>query len=162
MSVNSYMSDFQFVGSTIKSFHLENQFIDFDEKAELDRVVDVSYEVKYISPEKTSKETDYPMLGIIVLYTTMTIGGDNSCPCRQEDGLKLSLTLEGCFKTKTLNRDEFKEMLELNGCATLYSIARAIIISITSQTFSDGPCVLPMINVYNMVDQQDEEQDHKD
>ena len=43
--------------------------------------------------------------------------------------------------------DLFKEMLQLNGVTSLYSIARGFIQSTTSQTLAVGNVLLPMFNV---------------
>ena len=39
----------------------------------------------------------------------------------------------------------------------LYSITRSIVMSITSQTFSGGSIVLPMINVFKLSDELKQE-----
>lgn len=159
MGINNYLSDFQFVGSTVKDLFFKNDFISYAETDELERTIDVSYEVEDIID---SPEHEHLIMGILLLHVKVKIQGDNSSSQKKKNDLDLSITLEGCFHSNTLEEEKFKEMLEINGCATLYSIARSIIISITSQSFANGPCILPMINVYNMVDQQAEDEEESE
>ena len=44
--------------------------------------------------------------------------------------------------------------MELNGCATLYSIARSFLMSTTSQVFSNGAVILPMINFFDFKNEE--------
>ena len=62
-----------------------------------------------------------------------------------------SLKNEGNFigSKKKLSASKFREMLEINGTATLSQISRAYLTSVTSLS-GIPPINLPMINVYAM------------
>ena len=58
------------------------------------------------------------------------------------------VVLEGVFKASAeLDDDKFMELLNINGGASLFSIARSKIEVLSSITYSEGKVLLPMINV---------------
>ena len=58
------------------------------------------------------------------------------------------MSIEGCFNASSeFGEENFKNMLELNGIASLYSIARGFVQSTSSQTLLAGSVLLPLINV---------------
>ena len=79
---------------------------------------------------------------------------------RENKNRKLSITLsiEGGFVAPLeVPEDEMKELLSLNGCATLYAIARAQIVTITSQSLSGGQLILPMTNFFKLKEAKGEQ-----
>lgn len=63
-----------------------------------------------------------------------------------EDTIKF--VIEGEFSSdKSIDDDKFMELLNINGGAALYSIARSKIESISSIVYSEGKVLLPMINI---------------
>lgn len=63
-----------------------------------------------------------------------------------EDTIKF--VIEGVFSSdKSVDDNKFLELLNLNGGAALYSIARSKIESVSSIIYSDGKVLLPMINI---------------
>ena len=58
------------------------------------------------------------------------------------------IVIEGIFKSPAEISDaEFLKLLNINGGAALYSIARSKIETISSLTYSEGKIMLPMINM---------------
>lgn len=58
------------------------------------------------------------------------------------------LVLEGAFSSPvSLSDDEFMGLLNVNGGAALYSIARAKIEAISGLTYTEGKILLPMVNI---------------
>ena len=58
------------------------------------------------------------------------------------------VVIEGVFKASNEITDEkFMELLNVNGGAALFSIARSKIEVLSSITYSEGKIVLPMINI---------------
>lgn len=67
-------------------------------------------------------------------------------PDSNEDTIKF--VIEGEFSSdKSIDDDKFMELLNINGGAALYSIARSKIESISSIVYSEGKVLLPMINI---------------
>lgn len=145
MDINNSIAAIQFVGSSVKSIVLHNDFIILNETQELNRSVNVDYEIDEISENIDEDDSVY---GTITLFVNIEISDGKS-------RLTIEMDLQGCFvASKDLNREEFKNMLSVNGCATLYSIARSIIISMTSQSLAQGSVILPMINAFKLKEEK--------
>lgn len=77
----------------------------------------------------------------------------------KNEHLALSLELEGLFGATEMEQEAFEEMLASNGIATLYSIARAIVSSLSSQVCVGNHIILPMISLYKMLEHDQREQE---
>lgn len=130
-------SPFVFAGSKIKKLNYTNPFINLPKDARYS--VDVDYTVD------EAKKDDYGHRGIITLYIVMKIK-------HKKNTSTLRLEIEGCFDLAddSIPDDSFEHMLQLNGTTMLYSIARSIIQTITSQSYLNGSVALPMINVISL------------
>lgn len=134
---NQYLSNFQYVGSSIKTFKLKNDFIVLtnDEKAK--KKLDISHSIVSIG----TIEDGEVLSGVILLNIKVNI-------LESKKKYNVDLSIEGCFNAPSqIGEDEFKEMLQVNGITSLYSIARGFIQSTTSQTLLGGSVILPMFNV---------------
>jgi len=138
-------SQFVFVGSKIKKLTFTNPFINLPANAKY------TVEVDYSVDSFTKDENGYR--GIITLNVKMKIRHKRNIS-------SLSIDLEGCFDLSddSIADDIFEKMLQLNGVTMLYSIARSIIQSITSQSFLDGSVALPMINVVSLYDSKKQDE----
>ena len=59
-----------------------------------------------------------------------------------------NLVIEGIFSSASdLSDEEFLELLNVNGGAALYSIARAKLEAFSSLTYAEGKILLPMVNI---------------
>ncbi len=144
MNIETIQSNFQFIGNTIRELNIHNDFVNLP-KEDAKREFDVSYDIESITIE------DNEAWGIINLYVNCSVTSTTTDDDDKPDEYEISLVLNGCFKDDITNEDKFKEMLEINGCAVLYSIARSIITSVSSLTLFDGSITLPMINVFEMI-----------
>ena len=129
------IAKFQMLGSRIVSLNVRNNSLSSS-------VIGLGKKNLELSHEIISCENHEDIfLGIIHLNVGVKI---------KQDKLQytLKLVLEGGFSApQEMGEAMFRKMLSLNGIASLYGIARAHICSISSQSFTDGSLVLPMIDV---------------
>ncbi len=131
-NIEKYMSDMQFIGSSIKSLEINNDFVVFPEKS--NKMFDVIYE--RISIDKRDERKN----GIIRLDVKVQLSED-------ERNCNVHLIIEGCFNISSdVSDDDFEKILAINGRALLYSVSRAYITTISSIAFANGSIVLPMMN----------------
>ena len=134
---------FQIIGTRIVKLDIENDFVMVNLQDEnILKEIDVSYEVSAISPVEDEPEC---LTGNIMMYIHLRISDKESQMC-----LKVTLVMEGCFVLADLDEVRMKEMLAVNGTASMYSIARGIVSSVTSQVCMNGTVLLPMINVFQL------------
>lgn len=134
MNTEKVESCFQMIGARVVDYKLHNDFVSIDgnEKKKLDMTHTIS---------QIGKNSDDCVLGIMQLTLKIQLW-------KGKEKLKIDLTIEGCFKApEDMADDEFEKMLNVNGTAALYSIARSFVLSNTSQVLLDGKVILPMVNV---------------
>ena len=146
MKTENIQADFQLVGHRILKLDLVNNFLSLENNEDLEREYELDYDIK------DTNKTEKSIIGVIVLSV--------SCRVHDESGkeIRVDMAIEGCFYSQSLVSDEatFHEMLSINGSASLYSIARATIVSLTSQALYGGEVLLPMINTYKLKLQKEE------
>ncbi len=136
MDATPYLSEFQFLGSSVKNLRIKNDLGMLASEIKYKRKIDISHKIVNVE-----KENDESLLGIIELYIKINVSD-------KKEKYLLDLTIEGFFTaTNDLGEADFRMMLGANGITTLYSIARAFIISTSSQTLAHGDITLPMFNV---------------
>lgn len=142
MNIENSKSKFLFIGNTIRKFTINNNIINFHNPYDYDKTFDVEYKIDRIY----EKEGDWT--GILRLFISVCAQHKEE----EEKNAMLHLVTEGYFSSnkQQTEKEEFEKMLALNGCATLYSISRAIIMTTSSQTFNFGDIVLPMVNVIKL------------
>jgi len=87
---------------------------------------------------------DERKIGKLLLQVDLSIKNEEG----EDEEDTISLVLEGAFSCdKNVEDDRFLELLNINGGAALYSIARAKIECISSMIYSEGKIILPMINM---------------
>ena len=65
--------------------------------------------------------------------------------------------IEGVFSShENISDDEFMDLLNINGGAALYSIARAKIETVSGLTYADGKILLPMVNIIQYFQERSE------
>lgn len=133
---NNYFSEFKIIGSTVKSIKIKNDFLSLNNNNDMKRTIDISHLVgntELIDDGKT-------FFGTIILNIKVKIS-------QKKKKYDLDMSIEGCFKAPIeIGEDTFKDMLEVNGIASLYSIARGFVQSTSSQTLLSGSVLLPLIN----------------
>lgn len=134
---NKFLSDFQIIGSTIKSVKIKNDFLSLSNNNNMKRKIDISHLLGDIDLIEDGQFYS----GTIILNIKVNIS-------QNKNKYNVDISIEGCFNAPSeIGEETFKSMLELNGIASLYSIARAFVQSTTSQTLLAGSVLLPMINV---------------
>ncbi|HUM84641.1 MAG TPA: hypothetical protein PLN48_12850 [Lachnospiraceae bacterium] len=137
MDTRKIESDFQMLCTSVTALDIKNDFISYDERdTAIDKKIDVSYKIIAIQNQEQMERK----IGILDLHTNIICKG-------AEQKLTMQYVLRGFFTVPLdFDEDAFKKMLAMNGVVSLYSMARASISSITSQTFSIGTVILPMVN----------------
>ena len=141
MNTEKAKANLQMVGSRIVSLNIKNMFVFMANTDEnINRKIDVSYTVDdpFAHPAGQGEYMCTVRLNIAVEI--------------EYENKKATITLvtEGAFVSEENNKDTLKEMSSINGAAALYSIARGIIASITSQMCEGGGVLIPMLNIYEM------------
>lgn len=138
MKTDKIMADFQFLNNKVIEFSIENSLLNIK-----DKVIKVDFDMDYDIVSCNEVEDGY--LGVVD-FIVNSIG-----KIEESESFKIHLKMRGNFIgfKRNLNMDKFKEMLEVNGAATLSQISRAYITSTTS--LSGMPSInLPMVNIYAM------------
>ncbi len=139
MDIQNCISDFQLIGTKTNSITLKNTFLQLPPLERLKLQYEVEYEIIDLQKD------DSAWIGILNLSVKASARENKS------NKLSIALSVEGGFAAPIeTSEDEMKELLSLNGCATLYSIVRAQIVSITSQSLSGGQLILPMTNFFKL------------
>ncbi|MDF2952298.1 MAG: hypothetical protein K0S18_1881 [Anaerocolumna sp.] len=145
MKINDALANIQPLGISIRKMDFTNNFVVFKDDDGVTKQLDVRYNID----EMTCEDEENALMGTLSLFVDITIKND------KEEQMDIHLHLQGGFisnkvECKEVNIENFKNMLEVNGCAALYSIARSIIISLTSQACVGDTIILPMINIFKM------------
>lgn len=147
MNAKDIKSSFQLIGTSVTKLNISNSFICVPNEEKIEKTIDVSYEVNDIS-EMTDKEEGY--VGTVTLYVKAVL-------CYDEHNMDIDLAIQGGFSLihEKGNRNDMIEMLSLNGCTALYSIARGLVTSISSQVCINSTVTLPMINIFRLRDKDE-------
>ena len=136
MDVKLPFADLQMLGTSIRTLTFRNPFIGIDDNGDYKRRVDLSHTITEIE----EREPQSLVGGVILeIKATVSLG---------KEKLSIALCIEGGFQCENANREDFEKLLNINGVAALYSIARSIILSLSAQSLAYGNVLLPMINVY--------------
>jgi len=138
MDGKKIIADFQFLNNKVLEFFMQNNLLSIKNKPiKID--FDADYEVI------NCEEADQRYNGTIDFIVDL-IGN-----VEEEEVFKIHLKMRGNFvgSKDNLSIDRFKQMLEINGIATLSQISRAYITSVTSLS-GILTINLPMINIYAM------------
>lgn len=148
MNINEIKADLQIIGSKIERLNIENSFVYIDlVDSDIKREIGASYK---ISKPYILDDEDETIAANLMLTVNLEISDGTY-------SAKVDMDLEGCFVLEN-SKDEkaLLDMLPVNGCAALYSIARGIISSVTSHMCVNGTIIIPMINAYEFVEKTDE------
>ena len=145
MNTKNVEASFQLVSTFVSELSVKNSFFSYDERIPGDKKIDVAYSIPREPITKDGKIVGTLSLQIRVMSKI------------EEDLLHLELVLNGCFTDEGSDAEAFKNLLRLNGCVALYSIARATVNSVSSQLFSVGNIVLPMVNFIKFRQMEEDE-----
>lgn len=133
------VSSFIIIGSRITHLDFDSSIFIFDDK-DFDKTVGYQIETKNVGT------TDNARYGEVVLNIEVHLDGKEAA---QDHNAVIHLTIEGGFQApEEMNEEDFISMLQINGSAALYSIARSYLVSVTSQSFVQGNILLPLVNFF--------------
>lgn len=145
MNANEYASSFQFLGSRIIEFSIKNSYYSFNLDSSVNKAI--NFEKNIVDISKNEEE----LFGIVNIYINVSVSNSNEETDNQNEQCDIKLSMEGCFKAPVkMPEEEFKEMLETSGAASLYSIARGFIISTTAQSSLGGQVIIPLLNFFEI------------
>ncbi|MCL4408336.1 MAG: hypothetical protein M1542_08270 [Thermotogae bacterium] len=102
-----------------------------------DKMVDFSVQ---FTPEIQINELESKLDGIVQLRISVEGKVEN------KNLVNASVNIFGKFSSSDLGKDKFDQYCRLSGVATLFQIARAVVISFTSQT-GNTPIIIPLTNI---------------
>ncbi len=149
MNLNQVASELTFVGSTIKSFKIDNNIVNL-----LNTKNSISMSLNLEKIEEVHHEDYIEQKGYLLLKLIVNVKDeeDKNLKC------KLTTTIEGCFSSKMSDKERFEKMLYINGGTTLYSIARAQILNFSANVFANGKILLPLINMIEFMQESEKKQ----
>ncbi len=139
MDSKKVLADFQLAGNRVSGFSLETKSLDTRSNP-----VDLNYDIDYNILEISENEEKY--VGLLEIAIKVKAKIKNSIL------FKISLKMEGFFvgNPKKMSMEHFKDMLELNGIATLSHLSRSYLISVSSLSGLNPPVKFPMVNVHKL------------
>lgn len=136
MDCNKITADLVFVASSIHSIDVKTNRICIQDETSRQFGIDLKY-----SQPLLQEDGKYAKL---LLQVDVLVG-------KEDEGVKqdsFRVIIEGLFKVSPEYDDAaFLELLNINGGAALYSIARSKIEVLSGITYVEGKIVLPMINM---------------
>ena len=134
MESNRIATGIKLVGTTIKEISVENNIVNVQKEAKRSFGLNIN--------EPSFENIDEG------LFSQMAIDFEVEIEQAEDRNFKLELSLEGAFLSeKNTEKEDFKQLVIINGAAALISIARGKIESITSNIFDSGKVVIPFVNV---------------
>lgn len=134
MELNRIATGIKLVGTTIKEISVENNIVNVQKEAKRSFGLNIN--------EPSFENIDEG------LFSQMAIDFEVEIEQTEDRNFKLELSLEGAFLSeKNTEKEDFKQLVIINGAAALISIARGKIESITSNIFDSGKVVIPFVNV---------------
>lgn len=134
MDLDNIVADLNFVSSMIHNIEADCHIKKIEDVAQRRFGIDFKCDKPI--------ENDKAKIGNLLLIVEVIIN-DN-----KENTDHIKFTVEGKFSSSnSLSDEEFLTLLNINGAAALYSIARAKFEVISGLIYPDGKFVLPMINI---------------
>ena len=135
IDLDKITAELTFLGSTIKKLDVETHRQRIDEMTKKE----FALSLKYSQPQIV----DEHKIGQLLLQISVSVKSEAVEP---DD--KFVLVLEGTFMAdKDIEEEKFLSLLNINGGAALYSIARTKLEIISTSSYMDGKILLPMINM---------------
>ena len=143
MDLNNVVAKLNFISSSVKVLKVECQMTGIDETSKIECAMDIKYSKPTIrGGMKIGK------LLMIVNVSVKPEGADSS-------GDTIEMDVEGLFSSSEDTSDEeFLYLINVNGGAALYSIARSKLEIVSSLVYDKGKIVLPMINMIQFFEER--------
>lgn len=136
MNFNKIISDLNFQGCTIRELKIVNNIVSLS--SDVVRKIGLDIVPSEISMNQEKKYGKLLMKIVVELEENL------------KNVANIELVIEGAFSTSSsVDEKTFKELILINGAASLYSIARSKIENISASTFLEGKIIIPMINIYD-------------
>lgn len=148
MNIDKIVADFQFLNSRVIEFSIENSLLHTK-----DKVIKIDCDMDYEIVSCNEVEDGYKGEVDFIVNLVGRI--------EERELFKIHLMIRGSFigTKRKISIEKFKDMLEVNGTATLSQISRAYINSVTSLS-GMHPINLPMVNIYAMKKYKDNSKDN--
>jgi preprotein translocase subunit SecB len=141
MKSSEVVSDLVFIGNRVITFNLSTNMIDMKAQS-----VNIAFDFDYnIKDLKSEAGNAFGLIDYVVKVKASV---------KKKVLFKIELVMEGAFTSKTLSKEDFKDMVEINGLITLSHISRAYIISATAQSGINPPVRVPMVNINKLIEQK--------
>ena len=142
MNTKKIEATFQLLANSISKIDITNNLFRISESDNLRKEFSLKIDNICIEQHHTYKSAAMD-LSVNVLVS------DNNTDKPRE--FKALMTINGIFiDTTDITDEEFKQKLNINGSAALYSIARGCLINISSQVLEEGKIILPLVNFIEM------------
>lgn len=148
MKTDKILADFQLLNNKVLEFYFQNKLLNTNDKISIDCEMD--YEIISCIEDE---DRYFGAIDFIVGLSGKV--GDS-------EAFKIHLIMRGNFagSKKNLTINSFREMLEVNGTATLSQLSRAFLTSATSLS-GIKTIILPMVNIYAMKRYKEKNPDKK-
>lgn len=147
----SLQSPFQLVATQILEYKIENSFLTIPDD------VEISTECEYDTKLLDGAPEDNVLSGLVFLEVKVIVNSSDN------NTLKATLKMAGGFGQKGDDKEAFTKMLEINGCASLYSYARSYLSQNIALATSTGgkQIIIPLINVFKLKEKKDKKSANK-
>lgn len=136
MDLNKVVANLNFIASVIHRINVNCKMLKITDANKREFSLDIKYSKPIIGEDVK--------IGKLLMQINVSVMQENADLAPDT----FELVLEGIFSSpSSLSDDEFIDLLNINGGAALYSIARAKIEAISSMTYTDGKILLPMVNI---------------
>lgn len=152
MDINASFADINLKSCFVEKIDICNDFSNISKEN-----LTISLDVKNgVSDTVKNEQTNCLEANLILDLTVNAVS--NSDDTKK---YRLNIVLNGLFTYKGTDEIAFYNMLLLNGNSTLYSIARANVITLTAMSSTSGQIVLPMINFVKLIEKSIQAQDNQ-
>ena len=136
MDFNKITAELDFVGSSVHNVEIKSDMIRISNSTKKSFGLDIKCSKPLVK--------DNEKFGKLLMQVEVSLFKEDEE--LEPDSFKI--VIEGVFKASNETSDEkFMELLNVNGGAALFSIARSKIEMLSSVTYAEGKIVLPMINI---------------
>ncbi|MBQ7809700.1 MAG: hypothetical protein IJ346_01875 [Clostridia bacterium] len=136
MELNKVVADLDFVKAIVHNVEANCRMTSISNDTKKEFGMDIKCNTPYI--------VDKRKIGKLLLQIDISVKQDDN----DLEADTFAFVVEGVFSSDaSIEDDRFLELLNINGGAALYSIARAKIEAMSSLIYSEGKLLLPMINI---------------
>ena len=136
MKLNEVTANLDIIASSVHSLDVKSKMFKITNENKREFSLDIKYSKPIVN--------DDCKIGKLLMHINVAILQEN----QELEPDTLDLVIEGAFSSPAeVSDEEFMGLLNINGGAALYSIARAKIEAISSLTYAEGKILLPMVNI---------------